>query len=129
MERWLKWLPPKDGSASGGEGTTLLTWQGVKTLEGSAPKAHPPPAENPNYMNKYYVYIIKSESYGTRYVGSTNNVNKRLLEHNNGRCRYTKGRRPWELLKIEEYVARSEAMAREKFLKSGKGRKELDEVL
>ncbi len=80
-------------------------------------------------MIKYYVYIIKSKSYGTRYVGSTNNVNKRLQEHNDGRCRYTKGRRPWELLKIEEYILRSEAMKREIFLKSGQGRKELDEIL
>lgn len=74
----------------------------------------------------YYVYVIESLSHGTRYVGSTHDVEGRLREHNMGRCRYTKGRRPWGLVCQEAYGSRAEAMRRERFLKSGQGRECLD---
>ena len=77
----------------------------------------------------YYVYVIKSLNYGNRYIGSTDNILKRLKEHNLGKCRYTSGRKPWELIYEEKFAIRSEAMGREKFLKSGKGREYLDEIL
>jgi putative endonuclease len=78
---------------------------------------------------EYFVYVLKSETHGTRYVGSSDNVEKRLLEHNNGKCRYTSGRSPWKLIYKESFTTRAEAMKREKFLKSGQGRKWLDEKL
>ncbi|MDO8505950.1 MAG: GIY-YIG nuclease family protein [bacterium] len=74
----------------------------------------------------YYIYIIQSVTHSTRYVGSAEIVVQRLKEHNAGKCRYTSGRKPWKLLYQEEYPTRSEAMNREKFLKSGQGRKFLD---
>jgi putative endonuclease len=77
-------------------------------------------------MCMYYVYVIKSISHNTRYVGSAKDISKRINEHNAGRCRYTSGRMPWQLLYQEEYSTRSDAMKREKFLKSGKGREFLD---
>jgi len=77
----------------------------------------------------FYIYVIKSESYGNRYVGSTSNVSKRVNEHNHGKCRYTKGRIPWKLVHSEEFTNRSDAMQREKFLKMGQGRKFLDSIL
>ncbi|HSA83732.1 MAG TPA: GIY-YIG nuclease family protein [Patescibacteria group bacterium] len=77
----------------------------------------------------FYTYVLKSISYGTRYVGSAEDVNKRLIEHNAGKVRYTKGRRPWKLIYKESYKSRSEAMKREKFLKSGQGRNFLDTQL
>jgi putative endonuclease len=61
---------------------------------------------------------LKSESHGTYYYGSTDNVNKRLEEHNAGRQRYTKGRLPWVLHYVEEFESRSEARQREQFFKS-----------
>jgi len=73
--------------------------------------------------------VIKSSFYDTRYIGSTDNVLKRITEHNKGKCRYTRGRKPWKLIYQEEYQTRSEAMKREKFLKSGQGRRWLDEKL
>ncbi|MDD4995399.1 MAG: GIY-YIG nuclease family protein [Patescibacteria group bacterium] len=76
-----------------------------------------------------FIYVIISCSHGNRYVGSTDCVENRLEEHNRGRCRYTSGRRPWELVHSEEFDTRAEAMKREKFLKSGQGRKYLDEIL
>ncbi|MCF8366282.1 MAG: GIY-YIG nuclease family protein [Bacteroidales bacterium] len=66
----------------------------------------------------FFTYILKSESHGNYYYGSTQNIEERLKYHNNGRVRYTKGRRPWELHYFEEFNNRSEAMKREKFFKS-----------
>ena len=77
----------------------------------------------------YFIYALISERYKTRYVGSTADIANRLQEHNNGRCRYTKGRRPWRLIHQEEFITLSEARKRERFLKSGVGRKELDNIL
>ena len=77
----------------------------------------------------YYVYVIQSLGHDTRYIGNTEDIYKRLREHNLGKCRYTKGRRPWKLIYQESYSTRSEAMKREKFLKSGQGRKYLDKIL
>ncbi len=77
----------------------------------------------------YFVYVIYSISRGTRYVGSAEDVVQRVSEHNAGRCRYTSGRRPWELIYTEEYSARSDAMRRERFLKSGQGREFLRQIL
>ena len=74
----------------------------------------------------FYVYVLQSLSYGCRYVGSTGDLEKRLNQHNEGLARYTKGRRPWELIYFEEFSTRSEAMRRERFLKSGRGREELN---
>ena len=77
----------------------------------------------------YFVYVIQSLSHNNRYIGSTDNVIKRVQEHNLGKCRYTSGRRPWELVYKETFKTRSEAMKREKFLKSGQGRKYLNKIL
>ncbi len=77
----------------------------------------------------YYVHVIKSIKYLNRYTGSTDNVIKRLDEHNKGKCRYTKGRRPWMLVYQEEFLSRAEAMKRENFLKSGQGRMYLNDIL
>jgi putative endonuclease len=70
----------------------------------------------------YFVYVLKSESSGKSYVGQTQNLEKRLWAHNNGLSPYTKGRGTWELVYHEEFETRVEAMKREKFLKTGKGR-------
>ena len=52
-------------------------------------------------------------------MGSAEDVTKRLLQHNTGRVRSTKGYRPWELLGSEEYETRSEAFVKEMFYKTG----------
>lgn len=77
----------------------------------------------------FYVYVLQSLSYNTHYVGSTEDVERRLSEHNAGKCRYTSGRMPWQLVYKEECGGRSEAVRRERFLKSGQGRKFLKEKL
>ena len=73
----------------------------------------------------YFVYVLKSETTDTSYVGHTSSPEKRLMEHNNGKSLSTKGKRPWRLVYNEKYLTRSEAASREKYLKSVKGRLEL----
>lgn len=76
----------------------------------------------------YFVYVLISLVYGTRYIGSTQDVNKRLKEHNSGKVRYTKGRKTWKLIYKEEFKTKTEARKRELFLKTGQGRKFLDNI-
>ncbi|MDP3741523.1 MAG: GIY-YIG nuclease family protein [bacterium] len=66
----------------------------------------------------YFVYFLKSLINNDLYVGSCENLNTRLGRHNNGLVRSTKAYRPWKLLGYEEYNTRSEAVRRERFLKS-----------
>ena len=77
----------------------------------------------------YFIYVLQSLTYGTRYIGSAENILKRLKEHNLGKCRYTSGRKPWKLVYDEKFSSRGEAIKREKFLKSGQVRKYLDNLL
>ncbi|TAN39638.1 MAG: GIY-YIG nuclease family protein [Nitrospirae bacterium] len=72
------------------------------------------------------VYILRSLSNGKRYIGITNDLNRRLHEHSSG---ITKGGQVlgrFELLHTEEYAEYSAARNREKFLKSGQGRQWLN---
>lgn len=65
----------------------------------------------------YIVYILKLSD-GSYYTGQTNNLDRRLHEHQCGiGSRYVKGRRPVELIHKEEYNTRSEAMRREREIK------------
>jgi len=81
----------------------------------------------------YYVYVLVSTSTGKRYIGQTADIDRRLAEHNtpghNARKHTSRNSGPWRLLHSEQYPARAEAMAREKWLKSGVGRRWLDLTL
>ena len=78
----------------------------------------------------FYVYVLISRTAAKRYVGQTNDLARRVGQHNDpehNRCKFTtKHPGPWELVYHEEFDTRSEAMKREKWLKSGIGRKWLD---
>ena len=69
----------------------------------------------------FRVYVLKSGNDGNYYIGHTNNLANRLLRHNNGYVKSTRNRRPLTLVYEELFKTRSEAMKREKFLKSGEG--------
>ncbi len=71
----------------------------------------------------YTVYILKSQKYKKSYVGYTNDINRRLEEHNNRESNFTSKYAPWDLFYTETFVSRIEAINREKYLKSKKGRK------
>ncbi len=66
----------------------------------------------------YFAYILKSDYDGSFYYGSGQDVVKRIKQHNRGKSRYTKGKRPWKYHYSEEYPTRAEAMARERFFKT-----------
>ena len=68
----------------------------------------------------FYVYIIKSLKDGSYYVGSTHDLDARIQRHNQGRSKYTKAKRPWQLTFYEEHPDRSSAMKREYEIKSRK---------
>lgn len=64
-----------------------------------------------------YTYILKCND-GTLYTGWTNNIDKRLKDHNDGKgAKYTKVRRPVELVYYEEFELKEEAMKREYAIK------------
>ena len=75
----------------------------------------------------YYVYILENLE-GKKYIGYTNNLNKRLEEHNTERgAKYTQNSK-WEIAYIEGYRTQTQAMKRERSIKkSGAIRKSLYE--
>ena len=79
----------------------------------------------------FTVYVLKSLSTGRWYTGQTEDLGRRLLEHNTGTGpgRYTLNRGPWVLIYHEEFPDRSGAMKREKYLKTGAGRDFIKRVL
>jgi len=66
----------------------------------------------------FYTYILYSKSARKHYYGHTNNLDKRLNEHNSGLSKFTKKYSPWELIYFETFQNRSEAMKRENFSKA-----------
>ncbi len=67
---------------------------------------------------KYFVYMLQCAD-KTFYIGSTNDIEKRVHAHNNlknGAC-YTKARRPVKLKYSESFKTKSQALKREHFLK------------
>ena len=70
----------------------------------------------------FTVYILFSSSIDKYYVGYTNDLERRLTEHNRKKGKYTDGGIPWRLVHQEEYESKIEAMNREKFIKSQKSR-------
>ena len=65
----------------------------------------------------FYMYILKSKKNGSLYFGSTNNLKRRLEEHNQGLSTYTNMHRPYELVYYEAYKSENDARKREDNLK------------
>ena len=76
----------------------------------------------------YWVYILKSLKDSKRYIGFTNDLTRRINEHNSGLVKSTKNRKPLILIHTEEYSTKEEAAERERFYKSGKGRELLKQM-
>jgi putative endonuclease len=81
-------------------------------------------------MEEFMVYILFSEDYGKTYVGYTSNLIERFKSHNYlSKKGYTIKFRPWQVICVEFFTTKSEALKREKFLKSGKGREFIKEII
>lgn len=74
-------------------------------------------------MKFYYVYILQSIVDKYFYTGYTTNLNKRLSEHNSGKVRSTKNRRPMNLVYWEGCLNQQDATSREKYLKTAWGKR------
>ena len=80
-------------------------------------------------MKKYSVYIIQSQE-GFRYTGMTEDLEKRIAEHNDKKLSFwTKRGSSWELIYKEEFNNKTDALKREKWFKSGVGREYLNKMI
>jgi putative endonuclease len=77
----------------------------------------------------YYIYVLESLIDKSWYIGRTNNIKRRIKEHNTGKSIYTNKKRPWKIIYIEGYLIFDDAKGREKYLKSGAGRLRLKEQM
>ena len=77
----------------------------------------------------YYVYVIQSIKDKDFYIGCTNDLRKRLSEHNTGKSVSTIQRRPFKLIYYEALLDKGDAFVREQYLKTGWGRNHLRKTL
>ena len=70
----------------------------------------------------FYVYILQNPK-GRWYTGSTNNLRKRLRQHNENKSFFTKNKGPWKLIYYEACLDKQDARSRELYLKSGMGKR------
>jgi len=71
----------------------------------------------------FYTYVLKSQKDNKLYIGYSNDLKRRLSEHNNGKVEATKSRRPIILVYYEACLDEKKAIAREKYFKTGFGRR------
>ncbi len=72
----------------------------------------------------WYVYVLQNK-YNKWYIGSTKDLQKRILTHNLGKNKSTKYGVPWKVIYCEISLNINNARAKEKYLKSGMGRRYL----
>lgn len=75
----------------------------------------------------HYTYVLESLKNGTKYIGSTEDLKKRLVQHNSGvGSIYTKRNYPFKLIYYEAYLNKKDSIKAEKFYKTGYGREILN---
>jgi putative endonuclease len=75
------------------------------------------------------VYVIESITDETCYTGMAKDAIARLIEHNAGKNRFTKGHMPWKIIYVESHPDWATARIREKYLKTASGKRWLKERL
>ena len=81
-------------------------------------------------MEEFVVYILFSKDYDKTYVGFTSNLIERFKSHNYlSKKGYTIKFRPWQVIYVEFFTTKSEALKREKIMKTGKGREFIKEMI
>lgn len=89
---------------------------------------HRPPRYKFSYlytMQWYYTYLLQSDVDKQFYTGFTTNLENRLSMHNSGKVASTKSRTPFKLVYFEACLNEQDARARERYLKSGMGKRYL----
>lgn len=77
----------------------------------------------------HYIYILKSLKDGKYYTGFSSDLRSRIRDHHAGNVQSTKNRRPLEVIYYEAYKEKTQAVRREKFLKTTKGKLQLKKQL
>ena len=73
--------------------------------------------------NMFYTYVLQSKKDGQWYTGATNDLQKRFKEHNEGKVPATKDKGPFQLIYFEACLSKDDAFARERYLKTGMGKR------
>ncbi len=77
----------------------------------------------------FWTYVLKNLTTGRNYIGSTNNLERRIKEHNRGQTKSTRREGIWVLVYSEQHTSQIEAKNREKVIKSYKGGNAFKELL
>ncbi len=77
----------------------------------------------------FYVYVLLSMNDGRFYIGFTGDLKRRISEHNSGKNISTKSRLPLKLVYYEAHLAKTDAMRRERYFKTAKGKSTLNQML
>ena len=77
----------------------------------------------------YYVYFLKSLKDGRYHIGVSDNITRRLKEHNSGLSKFTAPFRPYELKRVEKFTKISDAYKRERFIKKKKSKKIIELII
>lgn len=77
----------------------------------------------------FFVYVLLSLKDKKFYIGFSKDVKKRLEDHNAGRNTSTKPRRPLELIYYEAHLSKEDALRRESYFKTAKGKSTLRQML
>lgn len=78
---------------------------------------------------KFYVYVLQSLKDFSFYIGQCDDLDRRMSKHFDGFSKYTASKRPLRLVYFEMYFSRSEAIKREKAIKSQKSRKYIENLI
>lgn len=97
-------------------------WKGRLSAQGG-------PASGGVVEFMYYVYIVYSQKLGKKYIGSTDDIKRRIKQHNSGHNIFTSRGIPWKLIYYEAFLSKDDAINEERFLKTGKGRERLKYLL
>ncbi len=77
----------------------------------------------------HYVYILRSLKDGLFYIGYSEDLKNRVYDHNTGKNISTKNRRPLELIFYEAFLNKADALRRESYFKTTKGKTTLKQML
>jgi putative endonuclease len=83
----------------------------------------------PARVTQVFVYALRNSINNEIYVGISQNISKRLKEHNTGKNRYTKAFMPWQVFYTEPHQDYASARTREKYFKHTSGKKYLRKIL
>ncbi len=80
-------------------------------------------------MHFWYAYVLRSQKDHNFYIGSTNNIKRRLQEHQQGKNISTAKRLPVELIYFEAHLSKEDALRREQYFKTTKGKVTLRQMM